>query len=376
MRKNEFDFKFLNKMMYLAAIIVIFYVCKNLGVVDKLLEINRALIPVYVGIVVCFICIPISRKLRKLGVSKNWSAILSLIIIYALLALLLSIVVPMFVKQIAEFITNLPSIYTNIVVKINDFMHTTLHISEDYSISTSLKDLSYLDFISNFKQNALGYSINTVQSVFSFLVKFLSAIVVSFFLVKDMEDINKKLINFFSNNGKNKKRYKIIIGIEDSLGSYVRGVIIDSIIVGIITTILCMILGLDYALVFGLIITVLNFIPYIGAIFSEILIALYAMTVGGPFFGLITFGLCLGVQIFDANVLQPNIVAKSVDIHPALVFIGLIIGELLFGLVGMIIAVPIIAIIKVIVLASKDEITSKIKVKMKIDDDTSKKDEN
>ena len=367
MRKNEFDFKFLNKMMYLAAIIVIFYVCKNLGVVDKILEINRALVPVYIGIVVCFLCIPISRRLRKIGVSKNWSAFLSLIIIYAILALLLSIVVPMFVKQVAEFITNLPGIYTNIVVKINDFMHTTLHISEDYSISTSLKDLDYLSILSNFKEDALGYSITTAQSIFSFLVKFLSAIVISFFLVKDMEDINKKLIKFFSNNGKNKKRYNIIIGIESTLGSYVRGVIIDSVIVGIITTILCMILGLDYALVFGLIITVLNFIPYIGAIFSELLIALYAMTVGGPFFGLITFGLCLGVQLFDSNVLQPNIVAKSVDIHPAIVFIGLIVGELLFGLVGMIIAVPIIAIIKVILLASKDEIKLKIKDKMGID---------
>ncbi|MBR1884615.1 MAG: AI-2E family transporter [Clostridia bacterium] len=370
MKKNVFDFNFLNKMMYLAAIIVVFYVCKNLGIVDKLLEINRALIPVYVGIIICFLCIPISRKLRKLGVGKNLAAILSLVIIYAVLALLIAIVVPMFVSQIAEFITNLPSIYTNIVVKINDFMHTTLHLSEEYSIATSIKDLDYLDFINNFKEDVLGYSITTVQSIFGFLVKFLSAIVISFFLVKDMEDINKKMINFFSNNGKNKKRYKMIIGIEDAVGSYVKGMFMDSVVVGILTTVLCFVLKLDYALVFGLIITVLNFIPYIGAIFSELLIALYAMTVGGPFFGILTFGLCLGIQLLDSNVLQPNIVAKSVDLHPALVFIGLIIGELLFGIVGMIIAVPVIAIIKVIVTARKDEIKEKLMDKMSREKDT------
>ena len=138
----------------------------------------------------------------------------------------------------------------------------------------------------------------------------------------------------------------------------------DSIIVGILTTVLCLVLKLEYALVFGLLITVLNFIPYVGALISEIIIALYAMTVGGPFFGILTFGLCLGIQLLDSNILQPKIVAKSVDLHPAIVFIGLIIGELLFGMWGMLIAVPIIAIIKVIGVTSREEIKVKIKEKI------------
>ncbi len=362
--KKEFDFRFLNKIMYVAAAIAIFYVCKNLGLVDVLLEINSALIPVYIGIVICFLCMPISRRMRKWGMDKKWAAIISLIIIYVIIAVIFALVVPVFVKQVAEFITNFPTIYTNIVVKINDFMHTTLKISTDYSISTNFKELNYMDFLDDFKDDMLGYSITTVQSIFSILIKFVTVIVISFFLVKDMEDINKKIIYKFSRDGKDKKRYKLITGIEGAVGSYVKGMVIDSIVVGILTTVLCFVLKLDYALVFGLLITVLNFIPYVGALLSEVIIALYAMTVGGPFFGILTFGLCLGIQLLDSNVLQPNIVAKSVDLHPALVFIGLIIGELLFGMWGMLLAVPIIAIIKVIIVNSKDEIKEKIREKI------------
>lgn len=362
--KNEFDFRFLNKIMYVAAAIAIFYVCKNLGIVDMLLKINSALIPVYIGIVICFLGMPISRRFRKWGIDKKWAALFSIIIIYAIIAILIALIVPVFVKQIGDLITNFPSIYTSIVTKINDFMHTTLKISEEYSISTDFKELNYMDFINKFKDDMVGYSITTVQSVGSFLVKFITVIVISFFLVKDMEDINKKVISKFSKNGKDKKRYRLITSIEDAVGSYVKGMVIDSIIVGILTTVLCFVLKLNYALVFGLLITILNFIPYFGAVISELIIALYAMTVGGPLFGVLTFALCLGIQLLDSNVLQPNIVAKSVDLHPALVFVGLIIGDLLFGMWGMLLAIPIIAIIKVIIVNSKDDIKEKIREKI------------
>ena len=362
--KKEFDFRFLNKMMYFAAAIIIFYVCKNLGIIDKIVEINSALIPVYIGIVICFLCMPIARRFRKLGMDKKWAAFISLIVIYGILALVIALVVPLFLEQVGEFISNFPSIYTNVVVKINDFIHNTLKLSSDISISTDFKELKYLDFIDKFKSDMIGYSITTVQSVFSVIIKFITVIIISFFLVKDMEDINKKIISKFSNKGKDKRKYKLITGIEEAVGLYAKGMLLDSLVVGLLTTILCFVLRLDYALVFGLLITVLNFIPYVGALISELIIALYAVTVGGPFFGILTFGLCLAIQLLDSNILQPNIVAKSVDLHPALVFTGLIVGELLFWVWGMLLAVPIIAIVKVIINTSKDEIKEKIKEKI------------
>ena len=80
---------------------------------------------------------------------------------------------------------------------------------------------------------------------------------------------------------------------------------------------------------------------------SELIVAVYAFTIGGPVFAAITFVCLLLVQIIDSNILQPNIVAKSVDLHPVVVLAGLTVFNLLMGITGMIIAVPVIAMIKI-----------------------------
>lgn len=344
--KKEFDFKFLNKTMYIAVFIVLFYVFKNLGIIDKLLEINSALIPVYIGIVVCFLSVPLANKLKKLGLNKSLSAIISLVIIYGIIAGLFTLVIPMFVDQLKNFITNLPDIYTNIVTKVNEFLHTNLGLDQTVNITTDIKNL---EFVNRYFEDILTYSITTLQSAVGVIVSMFTIIVVSFFMVKDMEDFKKRAIAYFSNNGKNKARYNLITDIDMSVLSYIKGVTIDSCIVGALTAILCIVLKIDYAIVFGLLITVLNFIPYLGALVSEVIIALYALTIGGPTFALLTFVMLVVIQIIDANILQPNIVAKSVDLHPVVVFVGLIIGNLLMGIFGMIIVVPILAVIKIVI---------------------------
>ena len=344
--KKEFDFKFLNKTMYIAVLIVLFYVLKNLGIIDKLVEINSALMPVYAGIVVCFLSTPLANKLKKIGMSKKWAAIISLLIIYGILIGLFTLVIPMFVDQLKNLITNLPEIYTDIVTKVNEFLHSNVGLEDEISIATDIKNL---EFVNKYLGNILTYSITTLQSAVGIIISIFTTIVVSFFMVKDLDELKKKLVAYFSNNGKNKGRYTLIEDIEMTVLSYVKGVTIDSCIVGLLTAVLCIVLKIDYAIVFGLLITVLNFIPYLGAIVSEVIIALYALTIGGPLFALLTFIMLVVIQIIDANVLQPNIVAKSVDLHPVVVFVGLIIGNLLMGIVGMIIVVPLLAVIKIII---------------------------
>ena len=344
--KKEFNFKFLNKTMYLAVFIVLFYVSKNLGIIDKLLEINKALIPVYAGIIICFLSMPLANKLIKIGMGKKWAASISLIIIYGIIAGLFTLIIPMFVEQLSKLIANFPDIYTNVVTKLNEFMHTTLGLDKGVNIATDINDL---EFMKQYLRNILAYSITTLQSVFGIIVSIFTTIVVSFFMVKDMEDFKKKAVAYFSNNGKNKARHTLIVDMDLVIMSYIKGITIDSCIVGLLTAILCFVLKIDYAIIFGLLITVLNFIPYIGALLSEVIISLYALTIGGPMFALMTFLMLIVIQIIDANVLQPNIVAKSVDLHPVVVFVGLIIGNLLMGIFGMIIVVPILAVIKIII---------------------------
>ena len=345
--KKEFNFKFLNKIMYIAAFIVLFYVLQNVGIISKIAEINSALIPVYIGIVICFLSMPLAKKLRKAGLGKGIAAVISLSIIYLVIGIVFAMVIPVFVEQLTKLVSNFPELYESIVTNLNTFIKENLgSFGESIKLNT---DFVGFDMISSYVTDIVSFSITTVQSMFSFIISIFTTVIVSFFLVKDMEDIKKMLINMFSSGGRNKAREKLINEIETSIMSYVKGVSIDSVIVGILTAIVCIILKLDYAIVFGILITILNFIPYIGALLSEVIIALYALTIGGPMFALLTFILLIVIQIIDANILQPNIVGKSVSLHPVIIFVGLLIGNILMGIFGMIIVIPVLAVIKIII---------------------------
>lgn len=343
---KKFDFKFLNFMMYFGFAVAIYFLLKNIGVMDKIVESIVALTPVFLGIILCWISTPLTNKLRKIGLSKNLSAILSLILIFGLIIVVFSMIVPIFISQFSNLIKDFPSIYDDIVDKLNPFLNENLNIDANIK---HFNEIISKDVILDNLDNILTYSISTLQSVFSVLVTIGTTIVVSFFMVKDMDKFKERIIMFFSRNGKGGKTYKMLSEIDAAVMSYVKGTILDSIIVGILTTIVCLILGLDYAIVFGILITILNLIPYIGALLSELIVALYALTVGGPIFAIVTFACLLLVQIIDANILQPNIIGKSVNLHPVVVIGGLIVFNLLFGIVGMIIAMPILAILKIII---------------------------
>lgn len=343
-KENGLDFKFINITIYGAAFIGLYFFLKNIGIMDKILSGIAALAPVFVGIIICWVSMPLVRRLRKIGLSKNLAAFLSLIIIFGIVGVAIGFVVPIFVEQLSHLIKELPSIYASVIGFINDFLAKNLDMPNGIDITSSLKSL---DFVQGTVANAINYSINTVQSITSFIISFFTAIIVSFFMAKDIDKFKESVIAFLSRNSKDGRRYKMIMDIDATCMSYIKGYAIDSLIVGILTTIVCMILKIDYAVVFGILIMIFNFIPYIGAILSYLVVSLYALVTGGPVFALITLVSLLIIQIVDANVLQPNIIAKSVDLHPVVVIGGLIVFQLMFGVVGMLIAMPVLAGLKV-----------------------------
>ncbi len=339
------DFKFLNIAMYCGFAVLVCFFLKGIGILDKIIEVIVALTPVYLGFIICWLSTPLANLLRKMGLNKSVSAFLSLIIIIGVIVAVLSVAVPMLVTQITELVKDFPTIYNNIVDKINEIASDKLGIESEIK---HLQEIVNKDVVMKNLDSILTYSISTLQSVISVIVTIATAFVISFFLVKDMGRFKAGIKRLVTQSDNGKRKYKMLVEIEETVMSYIRGTLLDSVIVGVLTTIVCMILGIDYALVFGIIITILNFIPYIGALISEILMALYALTIGGPILAIITFACSLLIQMIDANILQPNIIAKSVDLHPVVVIGGLIVFQLLFGVIGMAIAVPVLAVVKIL----------------------------
>ena len=344
--ENKLDYKFVNFAMYCIFAIIIFFVLKNIGLMDRIIEAIVALVPVFIGIVLCWIAQPLVNFLRKLGINKSVSAFITLIIIFGLIIAVFAVIIPIFITQFTSFAKELPGLYTKLVGYINPIITDKLHISS--GLKASFQDVLSSDFVNKYMKNIVNYSISTLQNIVSVLITIGTTIVVSFFMIKDMDIFKERLIVFFSKNSKNNKRYRMLTDIDNMITSYVKGNIIDSIIVGMLVVIVCSILKIKYGIVFGILTAFLNLVPYIGAILSEVLVAIYAFTTGGPIFAIITFICLLSVQIIDANILQPNIIAKSVNLHPVVVISGLIVFNLIFGIFGMLIAMPILASIKII----------------------------
>ena len=343
-KDNGLDFKFINLTLYGAAFIGLYFFLRNIGIMEKIFKGIAALTPVFVGIIVCWVSMPLVRRLRKIGFGKNISAFIALIIIFGIIGLAIGLLVPILVEQLTHLIKELPGIYSSVISFANKFLMENFDMQTGIDIKSSLKSL---DFVEGNLTNALNYSINTVQSVVGFVISFFTAIIISFFMAKDMDKFKENVIAFLSRNSKDDRKHKMIVEIDETCMSYIKGYALDSLIVGILTTIVCLILKIDYAVVFGLLLMIFNFIPYIGAILSYLVVTLYALATGGPVFALITF-ICMAIiQIIDANILQPNIISKSVNLHPVVVISGLIVFQLLFGIVGMLIAMPVLAGIKV-----------------------------
>ena len=345
MNENKFDFKFLNKVMYIGAFILICFALKSFGLLDKAIELLVALTPFYIGVVICWISKPLANRLRKMGLSKGLSATISLIIIFAIIILALAYIIPVLVTELTQFIKEVPSLYASAASKINVFLFEKFNL--EYKIPSSLGEINFLS--SGVVENILNYSIDTAQKAGSFLISVITAIMISFFMVKDMDRTKNSFIVLASKNGKNSNRYKMLVEMDEILNSYIRGLLIDSIIVGIMTTILCLVLQLKYAVIFGILITMLNLIPYIGAAISYCITSLYAFTVGGPVLAIITFVASFIIQMIDANILQPNIIGKSVKLHPVVVICGMLVFERLFGIIGMVIAMPVLALVKIFI---------------------------
>ena len=345
MDENKFDFKFLNKVMYVGAFILLCVALKAFGLLDKAVELLVALTPFYIGVIICWISKPLANRLRKMGLSKGISATIALIIIFAIIILALSYIIPVLVSELTQFIKEVPSMYTSIASKVNSFLMEKFNL--EYKLPSSLGEIDFLS--GDMIQNVLNYSIDTAQKTGSFLISVVTAIIISFFMVKDMDRTKNSFIVLASKNGKNANRYKMLVEMDEILNSYIRGLLLDSIIVGIMTTILCLILQLKYAVIFGIMITLLNLIPYIGAVISYCITSLYAFTVGGPVLAIITFVASFIIQMIDANILQPNIIAKSVKLHPVIVICGMLVFERLFGIIGMVIAMPVLALVKIFI---------------------------
>ena len=257
------------------------------------------------------------------------------------------ILIPLLSEQIASFSTKLPEIIAVLqskAIALQNSMDSKLPFLDLSALAQSSKD--------SFTQNLdgaggmLGSYISNFMNLltFSLLVPFFA-----FFILKDMHLIKKTLLSYIPN-----KYFEIVAllfyKIGNSIQLYIRGQLIDASFVGIATGIGLTIVGFPYALLVGLIAGIGNFVPYFGPILGAIPAILIILVTPewatGSAIALV-IGVFLFVQVIETIFVYPAAVGNSVNLHPLIVVLALLIGGELAGILGMIVIIPTVAILKV-----------------------------
>jgi predicted PurR-regulated permease PerM len=191
-----------------------------------------------------------------------------------------------------------------------------------------------------------GGVIRTFVGFFQNMINIVVLMVISFYLLLERKNLNKYLVRFFGNNAE-EAGARVMDKIEKRLGGWVRAEFLLMIVIGLLTFIGLSLLGIDYALPLAIFAGFLEIIPSIGPFISAIPAVLVGLLIS-PLMGLAVAALYFLIQQIENNFIVPQLMAKECGINPLITILALISGFKLGGVVGAILAVPVILLIEII----------------------------
>ncbi|MDT0608453.1 AI-2E family transporter [Croceitalea rosinachiae] len=338
----------LRAVFILAAVAIAFYF---------LLKIQSVLAYLAIAAVIALLGRPIVLFLRrKLKFPNTLAVILTMVLMLAIFIGILALFIPLINEQsrnlslldIEDLKVNLNTLYLEIVDYFGITTSNVNDIIEDSDLEKNVLEGLNLNFIPNFLNSFLNVLSNFSIGLFSVLF-------ISFFFLKDSKLFQNGLLTFVPNT-KEGNMVKSIDKINNLLSRYFGGILLQLFILFVIYTITLLIVGVENAIVIAFLCSLFNIIPYVGPIIGGVIMITLTMTsyLGADFSAVILpktsyvlIGLLVG-QLIDNFFSQPFIFSNSVKSHPLEIFLVIIIAGLLFGVVGMVIAVPGYTAIKVI----------------------------
>ena len=321
-----------------------------------LIKINVVIVYIVISMVLALILSPFTSLLKsKLKFNNLFASITSLFFLLIIMIVVIGAFIPLIIEQSKNLSllnnSQLKSNIENLIVNVSEyFSSNNLTIYDFLSEFTLLSDIDFA-----FIPKLLNYIISEVGSIG---IGLLSILFITFFFIKDGDLILKKINNLLPKKIK-KNFLDSVSKIKVLLSRYFIGISFQIFSLFVLYSIMFSIIGINNALVIAFLCALLNIIPYIGPLISIVLMAVLTMTnyidsmlikemlsnVGYIFIG---FSI---VQLIDNFLIQPYIFSKSVKSHPLEVFIVIISSGILFGIIGLIIAIPLYTAIKVVYLS-------------------------
>ncbi len=332
-------------VVILACILLAILIFDKFNLWKTILNVLAVAAPLFIGFVIAWLLNPAVTYLNKKGVKRGLGSAFVFVMFLILLFLVIKFMLPMLYKQINDFLDIIPSL----VLQSTNFIHESFVKLNSTGFDFTNIETKIYDTLESFGGDLTtklpGMLIGGVSSVISSIWSVLLGFIVGFYLLIDFDGM-KKIFGFIPKKYKNTAR-KVFHDLDETCKDFVQGTLLISCIVFVITSILFAIIGLPSPMLFGLICGITNIIPYIGPWVGGAIAAIVGFTVS-PLVGILAIVICFVSQQIDGIILQPIIMGKTMKLHPVTIMIGLLVFGYLFGIIGMIIATPTIACIKVI----------------------------
>ena len=295
-----------------------------------------------VSILISMIFNPVVDFLEQNKIPRVVAVISIFVLTGLLLFSLVSILLPKLVNQLEAIANSLSDEAVNqSLAQFEQTLKTKFPFLVSFDLSeriSSFFNSTILGWINNLS--------NIVQGIFSFLAVIVIIPFMTFFILKDSKKLLHGIINFMPNKSF-EVSYNVLTKIGFQLGRYVRGWILDATIVGILSGTGLALLGINNAISIGFIAGAGHLIPYFGPVIGGLPAIIISIIQFGDLSMLPSLLLMFAViYSFDNGFIQPNIIAKSTDMHPLIIIILILIGSETLGVIGMLLAVPVATVIK------------------------------
>ncbi len=308
-----------------------------------LADIGMSLMPFLIAFILAYVIHPLISKIEACRLPRVLSVFLFYFIIFGGLYGLISWFLPTLIKQLMSLIHNLP----DYAIQIQDQL-TMLDIRFNLNITETFQ-LQYEQILSQ-----IGTSVHQLANVLfgmigSIVSSFVGIIIVPialFYFLKDYEQILTACVNVMP---KKYRPHLISIAhlLDSSLGAYIRGLFVIMILLSIISTLLLMVIDIKYPLLFGVLIGVTDFIPFVGPFIGAIPVLLLALSVSWKQVVAVLM-VIVAIQFIEGNILQPFVMGRNIDMHPITIMVIMLLAGSLFGFYGLLFAIPVCLIIKTI----------------------------
>jgi len=311
---------------------------------------GKVLLPFVLGMALAYFLDPVMRRLCAFGLPR-WAAAISILSIFVIVITALMIaILPLAFKQAEQLITTLPAFIDKMTLQVAPYISwTQAHLGQDNvdSIRSAVKD--NVGSALSFSGGVLAGLATGGQAIIGFITTLVITPIVAFFMMKEWPDIKKWFYNILPRDSEQTIR-NLLSRIDRKLAGFIRGQLSVSFILAMIFSISLTIAGLNFGFLIGLLTGIFSIIPFVGSTLGLLISLVIAWLQSGSwtYVGIIA-GIFAVVQFCEGNIISPRLLGKSVGIHPLWIFFSLLAGGHLFGFLGIVLAVPLIASIGVVV---------------------------